>query len=72
MIAKGTMRLSIVESLWLRQMVLRLCGQVKFPFWKQLVYEHILALLQIIMATYVLPAIIQYAIMTTIFDLFRC
>lgn len=49
--------------------MLCLCGQVKFPFWKQLVCEHIPALLQITMATYVFLAIVQYAIVTKIFDL---
>ncbi len=69
MIAKENMPLFVVESPWLRQMVLCLCGQVKFPFRKQLVCEHIPALLQITMATYVFLAIVQYAIVTTIFDL---
>jgi hypothetical protein len=32
MITKGYIRLSIMESLWLKQMLLRLCGQIQFPF----------------------------------------
>jgi hypothetical protein len=35
-ITKGYMPMSIVESPWLKQMVLCLCGQVQFPFWKLL------------------------------------
>jgi hypothetical protein len=35
MIAKGYMPLSIVESPWLKQMVLHLCGQIQFPSRKQ-------------------------------------
>jgi hypothetical protein len=45
MIAKGNTPLFVVESPWLRQMVLCLCGQVKFPFQKQFVHEHIPILL---------------------------
>jgi hypothetical protein len=33
-ITKGYMLLSIVENPWLKRMVLCLCGQVQFPFWK--------------------------------------
>ncbi len=47
------MPLSIVESPWLRQMGLLLCGQVQFPFCKQLVHEHLPVLLQKTMEVYV-------------------
>jgi hypothetical protein len=58
MIAKGYMPLSIVESPWLRQMVLHHHGQVQFLFRKQLVCEHLPILLQKPMATYVLPTFV--------------
>ncbi len=53
MIVRGYMPLSIVESPWLRQMGLLLCGQVQFPFCKQLVHEHLPVLLQKTMEVYV-------------------
>jgi len=49
-------------------MVLCLCGQVQFPSCKQLVCEHLLALLQKIMEIYVIPDIDKCETMTT-FDL---
>jgi hypothetical protein len=69
MITKGYIPLSIVESLWLKQMLLRLCGQIQFPSQKQLVLEHLLILLQKIMVTYVFLATTQCATMTTTYDL---
>jgi hypothetical protein len=63
------MPLSIVESSWLKQMVLCLYGQVQFPSHKQLVHEHFHALLCKTMEVYMFPTIGQCAIVTTTFDL---
>jgi len=52
------MPLSIVENPSLKRMALCLCGQVQFPSWKQLVHQHLLALLQKTMVTYMFPAIV--------------
>jgi hypothetical protein len=57
MIVEGYMPLSIVQSPWLRWMVLHLCDQVWFPFRKQLVREHLPTLLQKTMEVYVFPSI---------------
>jgi hypothetical protein len=59
MIAKGYMPLSIMESPWLRQMMLHLCGQIWFLSYKQLGYEHLPILLQKTMATYVFHAMLS-------------
>jgi hypothetical protein len=68
-IIKGYMPLSIVERAWLKQMVLRLYGQIQFPSHKKLVHEHLRALLHKTMEIYMFPAIGQCATMTTTFDL---
>ncbi len=57
MINEGHMPLFVMESLWLKRMVLHLCGQVHLFFRKQLVHEHLHVLLQKTMATYVLITI---------------
>jgi hypothetical protein len=57
MIAKGYMPMSIMQSPWLRWMELRPCGQVWFPFHRQLICEHLLTLLQKTMEVYVFPTI---------------
>jgi hypothetical protein len=56
MIAKGYMPLSIMESPWLRQMMLH---QIWFLSCKQLGYEHLPILLQKTMATYVFHAMLS-------------
>jgi hypothetical protein len=50
---KGYMPLHVMDSLWLKWMVLHLCGQVQFFFRKQFVHEHFHVLLEKTMATYV-------------------
>ena len=68
-IAKGYETLAVVESLWLRRLVMRRDPKVKFPTRKALVHEHIPALLAKTMERYVLPAIASCATASITFDL---
>jgi len=68
-IVKGYMPLSIVGNPWLKQMVLHLCGQVRFPSHKQLVCEYLPILLLIIMEVCMFLAISWCVTVITTFDL---
>ena len=68
-IAKGYKTLAVVESPWLRRLVMRRDPKVKFPTRKALVHEHIPALFSKTMEQYVLPAIASCATASITFDL---
>ena len=68
-IAKGYESLSIVESAWLRRLMMRRDPKVVCPSRKQLVREHIPAMLAKTMDRYVLPLISSCQTASITFDL---
>ncbi len=68
-VAKGYEALSIVECFWLRHLVMRQNGKVRFPIQKQLVKDHIPLMLAKTMDRYVLPTLAQCDIATVTFKL---
>ena len=68
-IAKGYESLSIVESVWLRRLMMRHDPKVVCPSRKQLVREHIPAMLAKTMDRYVLPLISSCQTASITFDL---
>jgi hypothetical protein len=68
-IAKGCVPLSIVESQWLRRMVLQYDSKIAFPSPRQLVQDHIAAMLHKTMEQYVLLALALADTVAITFDL---
>lgn len=69
LIAKGCIPLSLVESQWVRRLVLMCDSRINFPSRKQLVMEHIPAMFTKTMEQYVLPLVGKSATVSVTFDL---
>ena len=69
LIAKGCIPLSLVESQWVRRLVLMCDSRIHFPSRKQLVREHIPAMFTKTMEQYVLPLVGKSATVSVTFDL---
>lgn len=69
LIAKGCIPLSLVESQWVRRLVLMCDSRINFPSRKQFVREHIPAMYTKTMEQYVLPLLGKSATVSVTFDL---
>jgi hypothetical protein len=69
LIVKGCIPLSLVESQWVRRLVLMCDSKMAFPSRRQLLKEHIPAMFMKTMEQYVLPLVGKCATVSVTFDL---